>query len=88
LAYVFIQLILLLLRLYRLITACADPRFLIAVDVPSRWKRAVLTDEKRAYAKRHIALIDDEKTRKFMEEIAEPVSRLDGDSIPISKVSS
>ena len=59
---------------------------MIAVDIPSRWTRATLTEEKRAYSKRHIALIDDEKTRKFMEDIAEPVSRLEGDTIPISKV--
>lgn len=36
---------------------------------------------------RHVTLIDDEKTRKFMEDIGDPVSRGDGDSIPISKVS-
>eukprot|EP00970_Alexandrium_tamarense_P000021 scaffold6_cov190-Alexandrium_tamarense.AAC.17 len=64
---------------------CSDPRYLLEVEVPSRWRRATLTDERRAYANRHIALIDDEKTRKFMEEIAEPVSHLEGDNIPISK---
>ncbi|KAL7464674.1 hypothetical protein ACHAXS_005005 [Conticribra weissflogii] len=64
---------------------CSDPRYLISVEVPSRWRKAVLTEEKRAYSNRHIALIDDEKTRKFMEDIAGPVTRLEGDSIPISK---
>ena len=59
---------------------------MIEVEIPSRWKRATLTEEKRAYSNRHVALIDDEKTRKFMEDIAGPVSRLDGDNIPISKV--
>lgn len=59
---------------------------MVEIDIPSRWKRATLTEEKRAYSKRHLALIDDEKTRKFMEDIAEPVSHLEGDSIPISKV--
>ena len=68
-----------------LLDACSDPRFLLEVEVPSRWRRATLTEEKRAYSKRHIALIDDEKTRKFMEDIAEPVSHLEGDTIPISK---
>lgn len=51
-----------------------DPQFLVSIEVPSRWRRATLTEERRAYSHRHIALIDDEKTRKFMEEIAEPVS--------------
>lgn len=59
---------------------------MISVEIPSRWKRATLTDEKRAYSRRHVALIDDEKARKFAEDIAEPVSHLEGDSIPISKV--
>lgn len=58
---------------------------MIEITIPNRWKRAVLTEERRAYTKRHIALIDDEKTRKFMEDIAEPVSHLQGDTIPISK---
>ncbi|KAL7544095.1 hypothetical protein ACHAXR_013545 [Thalassiosira sp. AJA248-18] len=70
---------------HELLDACSDPQFMIAVDIPSRWKRATLTEEKRAYSKRHVALIDDEKTRKFMEDIAEPVRCLEGDSIPISK---
>ncbi|KAL7553608.1 hypothetical protein ACHAWF_016914 [Thalassiosira exigua] len=64
---------------------CSDPRFMIAIDVPSRWKRATMSEQTRAYSKRHISLIDDGKTRKFMEEIAQPVSRLEGDNIPISK---
>ena len=64
---------------------CSDPRYLLAIDVPSRWRRATLTEERRAFSNRHVALIDDERTRKFMEDIAEPVSHLEGDSIPISK---
>lgn len=63
--------------------ACSEER-LVAVDIPSRWKRARLSEERRAYLNRHIALIDDEKTRRFMEEVAEPVSHLEGDSIPVS----
>ena len=63
--------------------ACSEER-LIAVDVPSRWKRAHLTEKRRAYLNRHIALIDDAKTKKFVQEIAEPVSHLEGDSIPVS----
>ena len=53
---------------------CSDPKFLISIDVPARWKRATLTDERQKYSHRHIALIDDDKTRKFMEDIHEPVS--------------
>ena len=47
---------------------CSDPRYMIEITIPNRWKRAVLTEERRAFTKRHIALIDDEKTRKFMED--------------------
>lgn len=53
---------------------CSDPRYLVQVEVPSRWRRATLTEERRAYSHRHIALISDERTKKFMEDIAEPVS--------------
>jgi len=63
--------------------SCSEER-LIAIDVPSRWKRARLTEKRRAYLSRHIALIDDAKTKKFVQEIAEPVSHLEGDSIPVS----
>ncbi len=59
---------------------------MIAVDIPSKWRHATVTKGNRPYSMRHVALIDDEKTRKFMEDIVQPVSRLDGDSIPISKV--
>lgn len=68
-----------------LLDACSDPQYMIEIGIPNRWKRATLTEEKRAYSKRHITLIDDEKTRKFMEEIATPVTALEGDNIPISK---
>ena len=70
---------------HELLSVCSDPQYMIEITIPNRWKRAVLTEERRAYTKRHIALIDDEKTRKFMEDIAEPVSHLQGDTIPISK---
>ena len=53
---------------------CSTPKFLVSVQVPARWKRATLTEERRLYSHRHIALIDDAKTRKFMEEIHDPVS--------------
>lgn len=72
---------------HELLDACSDPQFMVAIDVPSRWKRAALTEEQKTHSKRHVALIEDTKTKKFMEDIAEPVSHLDGDSIPISKVS-
>jgi hypothetical protein len=53
---------------------CSDPNFLVPVPIPARWRRAELTDERRRYSHRHIALIDDDKTRRFMEDIHEPVS--------------
>jgi len=71
---------------HELLDVCSDPQYMINIDIPSRWKRAThLMEETRSYTSRHIALIDDEKTRKFMEDIAHPVSRLEGDTIPISK---
>jgi pyruvate-ferredoxin/flavodoxin oxidoreductase len=63
-------------------TVVSDPESMILVDVPSRWKQIV--DNEKAYQNRHIALIEDEKARKFMTEIGDPVARLDGDDIPIS----
>lgn len=39
----------------------------------------------KTYANRHASLIDDEKVSKFMYDIGTPVSRLQGDDIPISK---
>lgn len=65
-------------------TACSDPQVLVKVDIPSRWKRASIVAEK---ARCHVPLLDDDNTRRFVNEIAEPVSRLEGDTIPISKVS-
>lgn len=53
---------------------CSDPNLLVSIDVPSRWRRATLTEERRMYSHRHIALIDDKKTQKFMEDIHKPVS--------------
>jgi len=53
---------------------CSDPNFLVSIDVPSRWRRAMLTEEQKAYSYRHITLIDDKKSRKFMEDIHRPVS--------------
>eukprot|EP00567_Pseudictyota_dubia_P017109 CAMPEP_0197437972 /NCGR_PEP_ID=MMETSP1175-20131217/5092_1 /TAXON_ID=1003142 /ORGANISM="Triceratium dubium, Strain CCMP147" /LENGTH=1825 /DNA_ID=CAMNT_0042967615 /DNA_START=267 /DNA_END=5741 /DNA_ORIENTATION=- len=61
----------------------SDPRNLILVDIPARWK--TISDGKHSYVNRHISLVDDEKTRKFMTEIVDPVSRLEGDDIPVSK---
>lgn len=63
--------------------ACSKER-LINIDVPSRWKKAHLSDKRRAHLNRHIALIDDAMTKKFVQEIAEPVSHLEGDTIPVS----
>jgi pyruvate-ferredoxin/flavodoxin oxidoreductase len=60
-----------------------DPNTLIKIDIPDRWKK-VLPDTK-AYEIRHNRLLDDEKVRKFMIDIGDPVSRLEGDDIPVSK---
>lgn len=60
-----------------------DPNTLIKVSIPDRWKK-ILPDSK-AYAERHNRLLDDEKVRKFMNDIVDPVSRLEGDDIPVSK---
>lgn len=61
----------------------SDPKSLILIDIPASWRS--ITDGDKAYENRHIALIDDEKVRKFMIDIAEPVSQLEGDDIPVSK---
>jgi homodimeric pyruvate:ferredoxin (flavodoxin) oxidoreductase len=60
----------------------SDPAALIRVDIPARWRS--FTSNDRSYLSRHIELIDDEKMRKFMTEIVKPVSRLEGDTIPVS----
>lgn len=61
----------------------SDPKSLLLIDIPAKWRS--ITDGDRAYENRHIALIDDEKARKFMTEIFDPVNRLEGDDIPVSK---
>ena len=53
---------------------CSDQELLISIEVPSRWRRATLTEERRAFNHRHIALISDEETKKFMDDIHTPVS--------------
>jgi pyruvate-ferredoxin/flavodoxin oxidoreductase len=63
-------------------TVVNDPEALILIDIPDKW-RSFASD--KAYANRHVDLIDDEKARKFMNEIGDPVTRLEGDDIPISK---
>lgn len=60
-----------------------DPEALQLVEIPDRWK--TISENNGAYTNRHIALIDDEKTRRFMEDIVDPISRLEGDDIPVSK---
>ena len=64
-------------------TVVNDPKTLIEVEIPQKWRNIVEGD--KAYENRHIALIDDEKVRKFMQEIGDPVTRLEGDDIPVSK---
>jgi len=61
----------------------SDPNSLIKVEIPARWRNIIKSD--KAYQNRHIELISDEKIRKFMEEIGDPVTRLEGDEIPVSK---
>lgn len=60
-----------------------DPNTLIKINIPDRWKK-MLSDSK-SYEVRHNRLLDDDKVRKFMNDIADPVSRLEGDDIPLSK---
>jgi homodimeric pyruvate:ferredoxin (flavodoxin) oxidoreductase len=62
-----------------------DPDCLILVDAPARWKNINFEDMQKNYESRHNKLICDDKTRKFMEDIADPVTRLQGDDIPVSK---
>jgi hypothetical protein len=68
-------------------TVCSDPRYMVPIDIPNRWTQSNLAEMKQPYSMRQVTLIDDDKTRKFMDDIGDPVSRLDGDSIPISKAS-
>jgi pyruvate-ferredoxin/flavodoxin oxidoreductase len=58
-------------------TVVSDPDSMILIDIPARWRKIV--DGEKAYENRHIALIEDEKARKFMMEIGDPVTRLEGD---------
>jgi pyruvate-ferredoxin/flavodoxin oxidoreductase len=60
-----------------------DPNTLIKVDIPESWKK--IQPDSKAYERRHNRLLDDEKLRKFMTDIVDPVSRLEGDDIPVSK---
>lgn len=62
-----------------------DPKYMIQVEIPSSWRGLTALDNEPSYTSRHIALMEDEKTRKFLDEIAGPVARLDGDDIPVSK---
>jgi len=64
-------------------TVVSDPTSMILVDIPNSWRTIVQQDTK-AYENRHVSLIDDEKVKKFMREIADPATRLEGDDIPIS----
>jgi len=63
-------------------TVVSDPNSMILVDIPARWRSIAESD--KAYENRHVTLIEDEKVKKFMNEIADPVTRLEGDDIPIS----
>ena len=60
----------------------SDPNTMILVDIPGRWRSIVEPDS--AYKARHITLIEDDTARKFMAEIGDPVTRLEGDDIAIS----
>lgn len=63
----------------------SDPATLIKIDIPESWKKVQLSTGEKPYENRHNRLLDDEKMRKFMTDIADPVSRLEGDDIPVSK---
>lgn len=63
----------------------SDPNNLIKVDVPDTWKKVQSVHDSKSFEERHIRLLDDEKVRKFMTDIVEPISRLEGDDIPVSK---
>ena len=63
-------------------TVVSDPNSMVLVEIPSRWRTIVEAD--KAYENRHVRLIDDDQIKKFMAEIADPVTRLEGDNIPIS----
>lgn len=60
-----------------------DPEALQLIEIPHKWK--TISENGGVYTNRHIALIDDEKTRRFVEEIVDPISRMEGDAIPVSK---
>lgn len=62
----------------------SDPATLIKIEIPESWKKIQSTPDK-PYEDRHNRLLDDEKVRKFMTDIVDPVSRLEGDDIPVSK---
>lgn len=62
----------------------SDPATLIKIEIPESWKK-LQNDSETPYDIRHNMLLDDEKVRKFMTDIADPVTRLEGDDIPVSK---
>lgn len=67
-------------------TVVNDPTWLYKIEVPSaKWCKMATDSNSKQYENRHVALIDDEKVAKFMLDIGDPVSRLDGYDIPISK---
>lgn len=66
-------------------TVVSDPKAMILIDIPSKWRSIPEVNGDRAYTNRHVDLIDDVKVSKFMNEIGDPVARLEGDDIPVSK---
>lgn len=62
----------------------SDPATLIKIEIPDGWKK-VQSQADNGYENRHNRLLDDEKVAKFMTDIVDPVSRLEGDDIPVSK---
>lgn len=62
----------------------SDPHCLIKIEIPSGWR--TLSEDGVRVEKRHIGLLGDGETAtRFMDEIGDPVTRLEGDDIPISK---
>jgi pyruvate-ferredoxin/flavodoxin oxidoreductase len=59
----------------------SDPNSIILVEVPNSWRTVPISE--KAFQNRHIELIEDEKVKKFMLDIGDPVNKLEGDDIPI-----
>jgi pyruvate-ferredoxin/flavodoxin oxidoreductase len=64
-------------------TVVSHPKSLILVSVPPHWKS--MAGAENDHGNGHLSHIEDEKARIFMTEIGDPVTRLEGDDIPVSR---